>query len=269
MKTFEKNTFAKRLSTMLKVDTKRLFISPFFYIMVGIAFVVPILILVMTTMMDGTVTQNPQTGKEEIIHGFDNVWQILGSVSSTGGEQGAMTMDLVSMCNIHMMYFAIAVLVCVFVCDDFRSGYAKNLFAVRPKKTDYVISKTLVCSIGGGAMILAFVLGSIIGGGVAQLPFDMVGFNTANLICSIISKVALVPIFIAIFLTMSVIGKQKTWLAMCLSLGVGMFLYMMIGIASPLDATVVHILISLLGSALVAFGMGAISNAVLNKTSLV
>ena len=174
-KTFEKNTFTKRLKSMLKVDTRRLFISPFFSIMVGISFVVPILILVMTTMMDCTVSTNPQTGQETIIHGFDYVWQILGSVSSASTQQAGMSMDLVSMCNINMMYFAIAVLVCVFVCDDFRSGYAKNLFTVRAKKTDYVISKTIVSSIGGGAMILAFVLGSIIGGAIASLSFEMFG----------------------------------------------------------------------------------------------
>ena len=52
-KTFEKNHFSKRLKSMLSVDIKRLFISPFFYIMVGISLVVPVLILVMTTMMDG------------------------------------------------------------------------------------------------------------------------------------------------------------------------------------------------------------------------
>lgn len=269
-KTFEKNTFTKRLKSMLKVDTRRLFISHFFYIMVGIAFVVPILILVMTTMMDGTVSTNPQTGQETVIHGFDYVWQILGSVSSSGGsEQAGMSMDLVSMCNINMMYFAIAVLVCVFVCDDFRSGYAKNLFTVRAKKTDYVISKTIVSSIGGGAMILAFVLGSIIGGAIASLSFEMVGFNAFNLICSIISKVLLVPIFVSIFLTMSVIGKQKSWLAICLSLGVGMFLFMVISIASPLDAGIIHIILCSVGSIGFAVGMGAISNAVLKKTSLV
>ena len=269
-KTFEKNTFTKRLKSMLKVDTRRLFISHFFYIMVGIAFVVPILILVMTTMMDGTVSTNPQTGQETVIHGFDYVWQILGSVSSSGGsEQAGMSMDLVSMCNINMMYFAIAVLVCVFVCDDFRSGYAKNLFTVRAKKTDYVISKTIVSSIGGGAMILAFVLGSIIGGAIASLSFEMVGFNAFNLICSIISKVLLVPIFVSIFLTMSVIGKQKSWLAICLSLGVGMFLFIVISIASPLDAGIIHIILCLVGSVGFAVGMGAISNAVLKKTSLV
>ena len=269
-KTFEKNTFTKRLKSMLKVDTRRLFISPFFYIMVGIAFVVPILILVMTTMMDGTVSTNPQAGQETVMHGFDYVWQILGSVSSSGasGQVGA-GMDLVSMCNINMMYFAVAVLVCVFVCDDFRSGYAKNLFTVRSKKTDYVISKTIVSSIGGGAMILAFVLGSIIGGAIASLSFEMVGFNAFNLICSILAKVLLVPIFVSIFLTMSVIGKQKSWLSICLSLGIGMFLFMVISIASPLDAGIIHIILCLVGSVGFAVGMGAISNLILKKTSLV
>ncbi len=268
-KTFEKNTFAKRLKSMLKVDTRRLFISPFFYIMVGISLVVPVLILVMTTMMDGSVSTNPQTGQETVMHGFDYVWQILGSVSSTSTEQASMSMDLVSMCNINMMYFAIAVLACVFVCDDFRSGYAKNLFTVRAKKTDYVISKTIVGSIGGGAMILAFILGSIIGGAIAGLSFEMVGFNAFNLACSIIAKVLLVPIFVSIFLTMSVIGKQKSWLSMCLSLGVGMFLFMIISIASPLDAGVIHIILCIVGSVGIGLGMGAISNLILKKTSLV
>lgn len=269
-KTFEENTFSKRLKSMLRVDIKRLFISPFFYIMVGISLLVPVLILVMTTMMDGTVSVNPQTGAETVMHGFDNVWQILGSVSSSGeNSQTAMSMDLVSMCNINMMYFAIAVLVCVFVCDDFKSGYSKNLFTVRAKKTDYVISKTAVCSIGGAAMILAFVLGSVIGGGVSSLSFEMVGYSAINLVFSIISKVLLVPIFVSIFLTMSVIGKQKSWLAICLSLGIGMFLFMVISIASPLDAGPIHVILCLAGSICFAFGMGAISNLILNRTNLV
>ena len=173
------------------------------------------------------------------------------------------------MCNINMMYFAIAVLVCVFVCDDFRSGYAKNLFTVRAKKTDYVISKTLVGSLGGACMILAFVVGSVMGGAMSSLPFEMVGFNGFNLFCSILTKVLLVPIFVSIFLMMSVIGKQKSWLAMCLSLGVGMFLFMGISIASPLDAGGMHILLCLAGSVGFAIGMGAISNVILKKTSLV
>jgi hypothetical protein len=155
------------------------------------------------------------------------------------------------------------------VCDDFRSGYANNLFTVRAKKTDYVLSKTLVGSIGGSAMILAFVIGSLIVGAVSSLSFEMVGFNAFNLLCSVVSKVLLVPIFVSIFLTMSVIGKEKCWLAMCLSLGVGMFLFMVISIASPLDAGIIHIILCLAGSAGFAAGLGAISNCILKKSSLV
>lgn len=267
---FEKNSFSKRLKSMLKVDLKRLAISPFFYIMVGISLVVPILILVMTTMMDGTVSVDPQTGKETVMQGFTCVWQILGSVTqadTAGGMGGGM--DLVSMCNINMMYFAIAVLVCVFVGDEFKCGYAKNLFTVRAYKSDYVISKTVVCFIGGACMILAFVAGAIIGGGVSGLSFEMVGFNAFNLVCSILAKVILVSIFVSIFLIMSVIAKQKTWLSMCLCLGLGMFLFMMISIVSPLDAGIGHVMISLVGGIIFAVGMGAISNLILKKTSLV
>ena len=52
-----KNTFKKRLTTMLAVDFRRMFTSPLYYIMVGISVVIPILILVMTSMMDGMVQQ--------------------------------------------------------------------------------------------------------------------------------------------------------------------------------------------------------------------
>lgn len=54
--------------------------------------------------------------------------------------------------------FLAAVLVCIFVAADFRSGYAKNLFAVRSKKSDYIISKSLVGFVGGSLMIVGFIL---------------------------------------------------------------------------------------------------------------
>ena len=49
---FEKNTLKKRLTSMLGVDVRRMFTSPLFYIMVFSSLVIPILIFVMTTMMD-------------------------------------------------------------------------------------------------------------------------------------------------------------------------------------------------------------------------
>lgn len=272
---FERNTFGKRFGSMLKVDFKRLFLSRSFYIIVAACLVAPVLILVMTTMMDGSVSVNPQTGEETVIEGFDNVWQIIGSVSdpsataNASGDMSAMSMDIVSMCNINMLYFAIAALVCIFVSDDFRSGYSKNLFTVRAKKTDYVASKTVVLTFGAAIMILAFFVGSLVGGAVSGLSYEMTGFNIGNLVMCVLSKIVLVSVFVPIYLIMSVVAKQKLWMSILLSMMVGMFLFMMIPMLTPLNATVLNVLLCAVGGVGFSIGLGAISNLILKKTSLV
>lgn len=268
---FEKNTFGKRLRTMLAVDFRRMFTMPFLYIMVVICLAMPILILVMTTMMDGSVSVNPQTGVETVIEGFDNVWQIIGSVSgdaTASTETAAMDMSITAMCNINMIYFLIAVLVCVFISADFRSGYAKNLFTVRARKSDYVISKTLVCFVGGTMMILVFFSGAMLGGAISGLPFDMIGFSTGELIMCILSKVMLVGVFVPIYLLMSVIAKQKSWMSILLSMMVGMILFMMIPMLTPLNATIMNVLLCMVGGILIGTGLGAISLLVLKKRDI-
>lgn len=263
---FEKNTFKKRLTSMLGVDFRRMFTSPLFYIMLGASFVMPILILVMTTLMDGTVTTNPQTGVQTVIEGFKNVWQIIGTVST--GEQ-TMSMDITSMCNINMMFFFISIFVCLFVGDDFKSGYAKNLFTVRSKKDDYVISKTVVCFVSGAGMVIMFFLGSMIGGAIAGLPFTLEGANVLNVIMCIISKVLLVGIFASIYLLASVFAKQKLWLSLLMAFGIGMLMFMMIPIITPLNSTFINVILCLVGSALFSVGIGFGSKAILDKSSLV
>ena len=256
----------KRLKTMLHVDFRRMFTMPLLYIMIGICLVIPVLILVMTTMMDGSVSVNPQTGVETVIEGFDNAWQIIGTVS---GSDSAMSMDMTSMCNINLLYFAVAVLVCIFVSDDFRSGYAKNLFAVRAKKGDYVVSKTLTCFVGGALMFLAFFIGSLLGGAIAGLPFDMTGFGVSGLVMCLLSKIFLMLLFVTIAVLASVTAKQKLWVGLVGSCMVGMLFFMMIPMLTPLNSTVMNVFLCLAGGVIFSVVLGLISKAVLNKTSLV
>lgn len=263
-KKFEKSTFGGRLGSMLAVDFKRMFVSRFFRIMLGVAFVIPILILVMTTAMDGSVSVNPQTGEETVMEGFKYVWQAI----STPSGSGAMAMDLTGMCNLNLMYFALAVFVCVFVADDFRSGYAKNLFAVRVKKGDYIISKTLCAFVAGTMMILCFLLGSVIGGTIAGLPFAVEGITVTNIVLCMLSKVFLVLVFAGIYVLTSVIAKQKTWLSMVLSLGVGMLLFMMIPMLTPLDAAFMNVVLCLVGGIIFAIILGVISRLILIKKDI-
>lgn len=263
---FQKNFFKKRTTSMLAVDIRRMFTSPLFYIMIGASLVMPILILVMTSMMDGTVMTDPQTGAETVFEGFKNVWQIIGTV---GGGEAAMSMDITSMCNINMMFFIVAVFVCIFVSDDFRSGYAKNLFTVRAQKDDYVISKTVVGFIAGASMLVAFFIGAMLGGVFAGVSFTLEGATGFNVLMSMLSKIALVAIFASIYVFASVIAKQRLWLSLIISFAVAMLMFMMIPIITPLNSTIVNVLLCLVGAGIFSVGIGYASKKILDKTSLV
>ncbi len=263
---FEAISFGERLKSMLSVDFCRMFISPIFYIMIGTSLIIPILVFVMTTMMAGTTTINQQTGVETTIEAFENTWQAIGSLSNT---DSAMSMDLTSMCNINLIYFLAAVFVCIFVSDDFKSGYSKNLFTVRGKKTDYIISKTLICFVCGACMILTFFIGAMLGGAISGLSFDIGAASAGGIVMCLLSKIILMAVFVPIYLVMSIVAKQKTWLSILLSLMVGMFLFMMIPMLTPLDATIINVVLCLAGGGMFSFGLGAVGNAILRKKDLI
>ena len=263
---FEKISLGDRLKSMLKVDFKRMFKSKLFYILLACALVMPILMTVMMAMMDGSVSVNPQTGEESIMVGPENTWQNIGTLP--GGEaMGGM--DVFMMCNINMMFMAVAVFICLFISDDFRSGYAKNLFTVRAKKGEYIISKTLAGFVCGAFMLILYLIGSMLGGVIAGLSFDLHGLTAGNLVMCMLAKVFLMLVFVSIFVLISVAAKQKAWLALCGSLGGGMLLFMMVSMITPLSSTIINVVLCLAGGVLFAVGLGCVSKAVLKKSSLV
>lgn len=257
METKDENlTLLKRVKSMLKVDFRRAFSTPLLYIILGICLAVPIAMLVMTSLMGG---EGGDMGT------FTSVWQ---AVSTLSGESGGMSMDLTTMCNMNMAYFAAAIFICLFVSAEFKCGYVKNLFAHRAKKGDYVISKTITGTIAGMLMIIAFFIGAIIGGKIGGLSFTMEGFNAGNLICCLLAKLFLVGVFVAIPLVASVVAKQRTWLSVCLSLGLGMLLFMTLSMMTPLNAGIMQVILCLAGGIMFAAALGATSNIILKKTNI-
>ena len=263
---FEKFSFGKRMKSMLKVDFKRMFKSRTFYIIIACALLMPVLMTVMMAMMDGSVSVDPQTGVETVMTGPENTWQNIGTLP--GGEAMGGN-DVFMMCNINMAFMGVAAFICLFISDDFRSGYAKNLFTVRAKKSDYVISKTLAGFVCGAMMLVAYLIGAMLGGAISGLSFDLHGLNVGNLVCCMLAKVFLMLVFVSIFTLISVAAKQKAWLSICGSLGGGMLLFMMVSMITPLGSTMMNVVLCLAGGAMFAFGLGAISKIVLKKTSLV
>ena len=271
---FPSRSFASRLNTMFRVDARRMFGTPLFWICLGIAFAIPVLVLVMTSGFGGEGAM------------FTNTWQIIGSESTNlgammtgmagamdGGDAaaaaGAGMMDMSAMMNINLMYFLMGVFVCLFVAEDFRSGYAKNLFTVRARKTDYVVSKTIIGFIAGVLFLIAFFIGGVVGGSVAGLPMDLGTAGVSGLVMCMLAKIFLAAVFVAIFLLMSVIARQRSWMSICLSLFGGMLLFMMIPMMTPLDSGVMNVGMCLAGGVIFAAAIGAVSNMVLKKSSLV
>lgn len=258
-------SLGKRTMRMLRVDLRRMLKSRLFYILLACALILPIIMTVMMSMMDGSESVNQQTGEVVIMEGPENTWQNIGTPpgEALGGA------EIFAMCNINMMFMLVAVFICLFICDDFRSGFAKNLFTVRAKKGDYVISKLTVGFICGALMLIMYFIGSVLGGAMAGLSFSLCGLSPVNLIMCILSKIFLMPVFISIFTVISVASRQRAWLAICGSLGGGMLLFMMVSMITPLNATVVNVLLCLAGSLLFSVGLGSASNAVLKRVSLV
>lgn len=262
---FESYRFHKRLITMLKVDFRRMCITPLLYIMIFVCMIVPVLILVMTTMTDGSVTVDPQTGEETVIEGFQNVWQIFGSV---GSELSNTAMDIKGMCNINLLYFALAIFVCLFVSADFGSGYSKNLFTVRAKKGEYVVSKTVVCIFAGVLMLASFFVGSMVGAAAAGLSFDLENVTPANLVFCFAAKALLTAVFVPVFLLASVCAQRKVWLSIPISLFGGMLLFMMVPMITPLDAGIMNAVMCFAGGVMFSGGLGVVSQLVLRKSDL-
>lgn len=269
MNTSEKtgqNTFFARLGSMLRVDGRRVARSRVFYILIAAALLMPILMTVMMAMMDGSVSIDPVTGAESVMHGPENAWQNIGAFPSVPDMGGA---EIFAMCNINMVFMLLSVFVCLLISDDFRSGYAKNLFTVRAHRGEYVASKIIFGSLTGALMLVAYLIGSLLGGAIAGLSFSLHGLTVLNIVMCMLAKICLVPVFVSIFTLISVAAKKRAWLAICGSLGGGMLLFMTVSMVSPLSATAMHVLLCLAGGVMFAIGFGAAARFVLRKTSLV
>ena len=152
----------------------------------------------------------------------------------------------------------------------YEGAYAKlNLFTVRAKKGEYVVSKMVSGFLCGSFMLLLYFAGAMLGGAISGLSFDLGTLNAGNILMCMLAKMLLMLVFVPIFVLISVAAKQKAWLAICGSLGGGMLLFMMVGMITPLNSTPIHVLLCLTGGAMFAFGLGIASKKVLEKTSLV
>ena len=118
-------------------------------------------------------------------------------------------------------------------------------------------------------MFVAYFIGAMLGGAVAGLSFETAGFGAGGIFACMLSKIFVIAIFVGISLLLSVVAKQKLWLSIIGSFAAGMLLFTMIPMITPLNSGILNVIMCFAGGAIFAAGLGAVSNVILNKTSLV
>ena len=251
--------------SMVRTDVKRMLIEPMTWIFLGIAFAMPVLILVMMTAFGGMEMTDPSTGVTSTMEPITNTWSIIATSSDAG--LGAM-MSMTSMLNINLVYFMVGIFLCLFIGEDFRGGYAKNLFTVRVRKADYVWGKTAAGILLGIGLLAAFFLGAVVGGKIAGLSFALGSGGVFGLVLCMAAKVALLGVFVPIFVAVAAFGKQRVWLSILIGLFAGMLLFMIVPMMSPLDTNIMQAGMCLAGGVLFCLGLSVVSKLLLTKRDI-
>lgn len=78
------------------------------------------------------------------------------TISSVLGVMDGISMDNFMMAanGLGLVYTLACIMFSFFVCDDFSSGFAKNIFTVHAKKADYISSKIMSMMTGSAILML-------------------------------------------------------------------------------------------------------------------
>ncbi len=170
---FKSPTFFERLKGMLGVDFYRLFHTPMFYIFLGIAAIIPAMIL-------GTMgMENPQTGATSAPL-YTNVWHIIAAEMPL-----YVVKNIADYANMNMVFIFGGIMISIFIGHDYKSGYVKQLFTTHAKKQDYILSKTIVGAFSMACMCVTYLLGAV---GAGLFTGISIKINVSPLVIAIISK---------------------------------------------------------------------------------
>lgn len=189
---FESPSFGKRLKGMLGVDFYRLFHTPLYYIFLAIAALIPALIIGTSGM------ENPDGTTAAAL--YTNVWNAIAADTplyafSHMGEYA----------NMNMVFIFGGIMVSIFIGNDYRSGYVKQLFTTHAKKQDYMMSKTITCAFAMACMCVTYLLGAIGAGLLVGMSFEA---DMGGVILAFLSKMVMSLGWASLYTFLNVIFRK-------------------------------------------------------------
>ena len=247
--------FKGHLGSMLRLDFYRLFHTPLLAIMCAVSALVPAMVLTMVSANERVQTQT-----------FDNTWQVVELVH--GGNAGMTTMDMALLCNINMVFIFTAIMVSIFVSHDYSSGFIKSIFTTHARKLDYAVSKSVVGAFSGACMVLCYVAGAVVAGVIASKSFALPDAGVMGVVACVLSKMCLMALFSPLYVAVAVFFKQRLWVTILGSFFVGVMFYPVAMLTSPLDSSLVNLLLCAAGGALFGAVFCAAGNLFLRTRDL-
>jgi len=201
---FGSPTFWDRLKGMLGVDFYRLLHTPLFYIFLGIAAIIPAMVLGMTSMENAQGVVSPM---------YDNTWKVIAAEGPL-----YIVSSIAQYANMNMVFIFGGIMLAIFIGHDYKSGYVKQLFTSHPKKQDYMMSKTLVGAFSMVCMCGTYLLGTVLAGLFVGASFDV---NVGSLICALLGKLVMSLGFASLFVFLNVIFRKKFAISIVMSFVMG------------------------------------------------
>ena len=221
---FQSPTFLQRIKGMLGVDFYRLFHTPLFYIFLGIAAIIPAMLIAMTGM--------PGPNGEPSTPLFTNVWQAIAADKPIYGFEG-----IDKYANMNMVFIFGGIMVSIFIGHDYKSGYVKQLFTTHAKKEDYMISKTLTCSFAMACMCITYIFGAVVAGALTKTSFSV---NVGNLLCAILGKIIMSLGWASLYTFLNIIFRRYFGISIVSSFFFGTGI-LVIGVGSLVNTPMLNI----------------------------
>lgn len=201
---FESPSFGRRLKTMLGVDFYRLFHTPLFYIMVAISAIIPAMVLSMGGMAgpDGIATPL-----------YTNTWNIIAADSPL-----YIIHDIGEYANMNMVFIFGGILVSIFIGHDYGSGYVKQLFTTHSHKSDYMMSKSIVCAFAMGCMCVAYL---IAGAGAGLITGASMQVNIGSLLIAVLGKIIMSLGWASLYTFLNVVFRRYFGISIASSFFIG------------------------------------------------
>jgi ABC-type transport system involved in multi-copper enzyme maturation permease subunit len=166
------------------MDLRRLLRGKTLYILIG----------VLTSIVLSIVLMSPAD---------TTVGELLGGAVSESPEMEFMGASM----GVGAIYGLIGLIAMLFICNDYSSGFAKNIFSIHTSKWNYIVSKILTLMVASAIMIAAFIVEVFIFSLVSGRGIILE--NPLGLVAFLLQKLLVSGAFAAIYTFINVLTRNK------------------------------------------------------------